>query len=480
MKIINTLKINLIQKGMIVLVLFALMASGCEKYLNIPIPTGQIAGDAIWSSNATAGSVLSGIYTNMVTGAYASGSSGTGYTTSLYADELANINPSNTGIQAYYTNQLISSNVPIWTPVYKDIYSTNAAIQGLTGSTATLTNKNQYLGEAYFCRAWLYFNLVNLFGDVPLTLTTDYKINNGMSRTPQAQVNALIISDLKNAESLLATDYRDANGVVTAVKARPNKLAAQALLARVYLYQKQWADAEAKANAVIGNTSLKLTLPAQTFLAASTETIWGLTPVGTGFVSDWGIYNNGMPSTIPAGKTITSYGPNVVLSNSALAAFESNDARFINWVRQTVDPSTNQTYNFPNKYKSNTNGVESLVILRLAEQYLIRAEARAMQNNVQGAQADINVIRTRANLGATTATDQTSLLAAIVKERRDELFSEQGMRFFDLKRTGTIDAVMNAVAPSKGAVWNPQLAVWPVPNSEILADPNLKQNPGYN
>jgi hypothetical protein len=114
--------------------------------------------------------------------------------------------------------------------------------------------------------------------------------------------------------------------------------------------------------------------------------------------------------------------------------------------------------------------------LRLAEQYLIRGEARAHQNNVQGAQEDLNIIRSRAGLGATTANDESSLLAVIETERQVELFAEWGHRWFDLKRTGRADAVLSL---EKAPNWQSTDRLYPIPFEEIKINPSLTQNPGY-
>ncbi|HEY4197438.1 MAG TPA: RagB/SusD family nutrient uptake outer membrane protein, partial [Mucilaginibacter sp.] len=117
---------------------------------------------------------------------------------------------------------------------------------------------------------------------------------------------------------------------------------------------------------------------------------------------------------------------------------------------------------------------------RLAEQYLIRAEARSQEGNVSGAQSDLNVIRNRAGLANTTASTQTTLLTAILHERQVEMFTEWGHRWLDLKRTGTVDAVMSLVLPAKGGGgWNPNMALMPLPLGDLQADQNLTQNPGY-
>ena len=118
------------------------------------------------------------------------------------------------------------------------------------------------------------------------------------------------------------------------------------------------------------------------------------------------------------------------------------------------------------------------MVLRFAELYLIRAEARAQQNKLTGANSaasDINVIRTRAGLSNTTATTQAALLLAVEKERQVELFTEWGHRWFDLRRTGRIDAVLSAVKPT----WKPTAALFPIPYLEIQRNPLLTQNNGY-
>jgi hypothetical protein len=133
-----------------------------------------------------------------------------------------------------------------------------------------------------------------------------------------------------------------------------------------------------------------------------------------------------------------------------------------------------------------TKMTEYFMVLRLGEQYLIRAEARAKQGNIGGAQSDLNVIRNRAGLPNTTASDEASLITAILKERRVELFCEWGHRWFDLKRLGKIDEVMNIVTPikSNGTVqWQSYKALYPLPLGDLfinnIQNPYLTQNPGY-
>lgn len=136
---------------------------------------------------------------------------------------------------------------------------------------------------------------------------------------------------------------------------------------------------------------------------------------------------------------------------------------------------------FPIQIQNPTNSAgnisEYYTPLRLAEQYLIRAEARANQDNLNGAVDDLNVIRKRAVLTTLlNSLTQAQVLAAVAQENRIEFFAEWGHRWLDLKRTGQADAVLGSL---KGSNWQTTDQLYPIPISEILRDPNLEQNPGY-
>jgi starch-binding outer membrane protein, SusD/RagB family len=155
-------------------------------------------------------------------------------------------------------------------------------------------------------------------------------------------------------------------------------------------------------------------------------------------------------------------------------SFETGDNRKSSWTA-----FSGGAY-FPFKYKNAaaTTGAnaEYFIGLRLADQYLIRAEAEVKQDDLAGATADINAIRSRAGLPGTRASTADSLLAAVIHERRVELFTEWGDRFLDLKRTGQLNTVMSADKPT---TWKPTAALLPIPFYETSNDPNLTQNPGY-
>lgn len=464
-------------KAIILLLAASVALAGCQKYLNnSELPAGTIAGtDAYVSDNS-----VSAIVTGCINSLNSNGPTGLGQLGGLYADEMTAMpnSTSNTPIQQASSDNIAAANINFWTPAYSKIYAINLAIEGINATPAKLYFKNQWLGESYFLRAFNYYYLTNLYGDAAIALTSDFNINKNLSRASQSAVNQQIIADLLAAKSMLSTDFTSGYGVVTSDRARPNRYAAEALLAKMYLVTNDWQNAAAMADSVISNTTaFKLVAPASVFLTNSQETIWALATTNDVATSEYALYNNAMPAvsvTDPVKLNVFCQ-----LTNSLRLSFEANDARYTNWVRSTLYTgiTPNATYYFVNKYKSSVAGTERPIVFRLAEMYLVRAEARAQLNNLSGAQADINVIRMRAGLPNTTASTQKDVLAAVAQERRVELFTEMGNRFFDLKRTGALDATMLALKGS--TVWTSFRQFWPIPITEITYDPNLVQTPGY-
>jgi hypothetical protein len=308
-----------------------------------------------------------------------------------------------------------------------------------------------------------------------------------------------MVADLSDAQAKLNANYVDIDdSTVTTERVRPIKGAAAALLARVYLYMQKYDSAEAMASQVISNPlySLCSNLSAATgepyvFEKNSPEAIWQLaTPVPQSYFTLDGefLILTSAPSAYSSGNSNTT-------SPQLMNSFEPNDQRQTQWIGMYTDPSApTVSYSFPYKYQSHDVAVtadnpgaatEYVMVLRLAEQYLIRAEARARQGKLPDAISDLNVIRTRGmNLPVYSGsiTDQGAVVAAILHERQVELFSEWGNRWFDLKRTGQLDAVMggpSGVAQAKGGSWVSTDQLFPIPQAEILNDAHIKQNSGY-
>src|SRR5690606_11150404 len=206
------------------------------------------------------------------------------------------------------------------------------------------------------------------------------------------------------------------------------------------------------------------------FLAGSVEVIWQLLPVRSG-----GFETTEGMQFVPYTNTVI---PNYPISNQLLNSFASNDKRKTAWLDSNV--VNNEVYFFPYKYKVRNSGnpipSENYSLFRLGEQYLIRAEARVMQNNLPGGMADINVVRQRAGLSDTASPDQSTLLNLIIEERRKELFCEWGHRWFDMKRTNSADEILSII---KAPNWQATDQLLPIPFREIQLNPHLLQNPGY-
>ncbi len=444
------------------------IGTACKKYVEIPPPENQLVSQLVFADDKTATASVIGLYATM--NAY----------NSSFANYMANLMPSMSADDMYYSlssatfnefrdNNLATSNSYVarfWEPVYSYIYHANSLIEGLTtADNVSAGLKKQLLGEAYFLRAFYYFYLVNFFGDVPLILNTDYKVNTSLPRTAADKVYASVVSDLLIAQDNLADNYPSTERI------RANKAAATTLLARTYLYLKQWDKAEAEASKVIADTRYSLLTDLNgVFLKNSSETILQFQSINksTAGVNTWEGF-----SIVPAAVGGRAY---YNMHDKLLAAFDATDKRKTNWTNTYV--LTGVTYYYPYKYKIRTKTTvdEYSMVLRLAELYLIRAEARAQQNKLTEAKADIDAIRARAGIG-TTASGLTkeAYLLIIENERWKELFTEWGHRWLDLKRTGR---ALTVLKPYKPDLTETDL-LFPIPTSAMLTNPNLTQNAGY-
>lgn len=451
-----------------------LLNSGCKKFVEVESPRNQLVTEKTFSNDGTATSAVVGLYNRMMnTNLYFMNGALSVYL-GLSSDELYNTS-SNTDVDQFTNNSLLANNGIIksnfWSEAYSRIYHANAIIEGLDKSkTLTDSVRRQLKGEALFVRALFYFYMVNLFGDLPLVMSTDYEYNSKLARSPAAEIYTQIITDLTSAQTLLPAYYLT-TGSFLKDRVRANKWAAKALLARVYLFKKDWANAEAMASDVIASGLFSLESLDNIFLAASPgEAILQFLPAAS---SSRNSAEGG--AFIPSSNSVK---PPYVITPSLLNSFEPNDGRRKKWIDSSKVGNPQTTYYYPKKYKvrSATAKTEYEMILRLAEQYLIRAEARAEQNNITGSRSDLNRIRNRAGLPDTDASDQGALLVAIEKERRMEFFAECGHRWLDLKRYGKMDAVLSGV---KGSNWQVTDALYPVPITEIQIHPLLTQNTGY-
>ncbi|HEX4849492.1 MAG TPA: RagB/SusD family nutrient uptake outer membrane protein, partial [Puia sp.] len=457
---------------LLLVIIFVLVLSACKKFVEIPPPITELTTSSVFESDAKADEAMLGIYSGImenVTGYSSGGMQSFTTLSALSSDEMINYYLQ-AGMPEFYLNQLTISNptnLALWNATYNNIYQVNAILEGIQSSNGmTIATRQRIEGEARFLRAFFYFYLVNYWGDIPFTSSTDYQANSKLSRKAISEVYASMEKDLQVAVQNLPDDY-----IMNGERIRPNKGAAEALMARVNLFEGNWAAAESYASLVINNSGYyQLDSNLQdVFLMNSSEAIWQLMPVVPYYNSSEGF------------NFILLEMPQLVsLSNQLVNAFEPGDLRRAGWI-DSIDAG-GQLYYFPYKYKIKGGNVsdpllEYTMVLRLAEQYLIRAEARARLSNFIGAQEDLNIIRHRAGLLNTSANDLNSLLIAIEHERQVELFTEWGgFRWLDLKRMGRADAVLG---PIKAGNWQPDDTLYPIPEHEIQNDPFLTQNPGY-
>lgn len=456
-----------------VLLFLLLLVTGlgaCNKLLEVPAPPNEIAiGDA-FNDSSSALSAIAGIYNEMASHTDFEWC-GLSFYTSRSADDVAGTDPFDqfAADSLSYINYDLGA---VWTEGFHSLFTINICLSGLQSSKGLSAGLHRQLqGEALFCRAFVYFYLVNLWGDaVPLLTTPDVDLNQAAGSVPRQKIYDQMIADLLQAQGLLTSAYAGAGRV------RPNLMAVNALLARIYLYQGRMADAINQSGSVIGsNLYTPLPAPADAFLKSSREAIWQLLPsTGAsmyGAVGDAGLYQSS----------------DIHLTPQLVGAFDSGDLRRQAWV--TEKSYTGATYTTASKYKDKgfygyTAPSEYYIVLRLAEQYLIRAEANARLGNVGAAIADINVIRARAGLAdLPSSLTAAQCLSALEHERRVELFTEWGHRWLDLRRWPGVggsavtraDEVLGGVKPD----WQPTDTWYPVPRAELQLNSFLIQNSGY-
>lgn len=446
----------------------------CKKLVDVPKSSNLVLSKDVFATNETATSAVLGLYNKMVALNLSMSNGGLTIYSALSADELYNPAP-HTNYDPFSLNNIPPNNGIIynnfWNTGYKNIYHANAILEGLNNST-TLNNvvKNQLIGETLVIRALYFFYLTNLYGDVPLVMTTSFEKNAVMARTAKEVVTEQLITDLKTATELLPSTY------ASTLRARVNSFTARSLLARVYLYKRDWNNAEIESTGVIssGIYSLESELN-KTFTSSSKETIWQVVRENLNTAE--------AAVLIPVSATVL---PGLALRENLLNSFELGDQRKSSWT--AVNIINNQRYYYPYKYKirSGITVGECLIVFRLAEQYLIRAEARAEQGDLRGAILDLNILRTRSRAPVTAEISnplpdlasemvKSSVLDAVYKERSNELFCEWGHRWFDLKRTAMANAVLSKLKPT----WKTHAQLYPIPFEETQINIFLTQNSGY-
>lgn len=459
----------------IIVISLYLLHTSCEDFVSVDVPDYKIISKTVFGNDITANSAVEGIYNELFKADFSNGNFRSVTMLAGLSGDNLRTTALNYALIEFDENEILNTNsynLDLWSSAYKIIYMCNAVLDGLQMSEGVTTKmKDKLMAEARFVRAFVYFYLVNLYGDVPLIQTTDYRENAQASRNTTPEVYELIIDDLKSAVAVLDITFDNAE------RLRANKFTAMALLARTYLFVEDWENAEAFSNQVIDSSDNYTLLENlnEVFLVNSKESIWQISPAGRGALS---LITNDARIFILTSPPPNSQQP-VALSSEIIDSYDNEDLRLEHWIGKF--DTKNQSFYYPLKYKNNRQGIitEHTMVMRLAEQYLIRAEARAQMGKLTESIADLNKIRKRANLqfipDSAPEIGKEALLDSITKERNRELFSEWGHRWLDLKRTGKATEVLS----NKKSSWQVTDLLYPIPDDEINKNPNLTQNDGY-
>ncbi|MCE6991095.1 RagB/SusD family nutrient uptake outer membrane protein [Dyadobacter sp. CY323] len=390
------------------------------------------------------------------------------------------------------TYQPVTTNVSSgWNSMYHAIADCNAILDRIGPVTMAEANRSRYIAEAKFIRALMYFNLVRMYGGVPLILKqieTEAEAYTYI-RSTEAEVYAQIEKDLAGAETVLPLRYG------TADVGRATAGAAKALLGKVYLQQKKWVPAESKLAEVIALDVYKILPTVNAVFGVgndnNAEIIFSIQYLGGGFGEGNSFAHAFAPQT--SGSSIVS----VVASSTNIGtqdlydSFAAGDLRrdaFLGVFQNGKNPNI---YYWAKKFVYNINqqneGSNDWPVIRYADVLLMYAEALNNNNKTTEALTQVNVIRKRAGLPVLAGLSKEATQLAIEAERRAELCFE-GHRWPDLIRWGKEVSTMQAFKAKYTAI-DPLLAnmnvtadkkLLPIPLREINLNPKLTQNPGYN
>jgi len=436
----------------------------CEKLLDVDIPENQIPRNDVFETVQTANAALAELYAGLWNNSPLAGDQ-TGKFLGSYTDDLTYYGSnSTTGLWDIYQNQQIDNNPTIstyWASSYKLIYVANSILEGAEKSVALPENERQRIrGEALLVRSILYYYLQQIFGDIPIVTSTNYQINQSLPKTQSTEILVHLENDVKSSISLLSDNYRSTERII------PNRKVAQLMLAKIYLLQKRWIEAENLLQDITQNTLYQFENDiTKVFLKSGSHILWQLKPKNSG----------------DATKEISTYyftnaaPTGYALSQNLLNIFTIEDKRKSQWIA-AVTVGANTWYR-ADKYKNRTNNInEYSIVFRLEEVYLLLAEALTQQDKLSEAVPFVNQTRLRSNLAPLTLPlNKQSLLNEILLENRKEFFTEMGHRFLDLKRNDRLSDLLTA-KPN----WKNYHQVWPLPQKELLLNPNMNpQNTGY-
>jgi hypothetical protein len=451
-----------------------LVAAGCNSILDVK-PINEVSEDAAITSPAGARAALAGMYDGLQSTGYYGG-------TFVFFGDLSGDDVRHTGTFTTYrladNNQLTADNTTIqglWDAMYRVVGRANVIIARVPTLSSTdpawPAERDQILGEAYFARALTFHNVQTLWGEqassgkgvpIPLVPVSDIPSASQITRATTGEVYTQVLDDLAKAESLMTVSG------ATPDATHGNIGAVRAIRSRVYLFQQNWAGAEAQAESVaVMGYALDSDYGAMLNDGYGNEAIFVLDFTAVDFQLLGYYYRakgaaGGRREIGPTTTFIQQYSPGFVSGNPA--SFVTTDLRGLH------DIKFQGTTVSGGKWETGIGG-EDYHVIRFAEVLLNKAEAEAQQGKLAEADSAVNAVRARAGLAPLNLVTlgQPAAIDAILQERRLELAFE-GHRWPDLVRTGRAVGVLGIPAFQ---------TLYPIPRGELDVAPGLTQNTGY-
>ena len=474
--------------SLIAMLVVVLTLSSCKKFLELT-PGAQISTENFYNKKAD--------FDNALLGAYATQRGLYSTSNSLYQTELATDNAeiswsSPTPQMQFDQNALTPTDAQVrstWNTCLYSIAQCNTILGRIDQVDFDAASKDRIKGETKFLRAFSYFYLVRLFGNVPVS-DKEFKspeeiLAADLTLQPKEKVYEIIVSDLTSAETLLPA-------ALNSDKTKASRATVKTLLGKVYLTQHDYAKAAAKLKEVIDLNQYSLVPSYKTLFTNGNnnlaESIYEIE-----YVSGKSLGNNYSAVFTPAITSMAIFPNNlqgsgrIVPTLDLIKSYEAGDTRKAVSVSDSVLLINGQKsyarygLKFVDfKAVDLADGTVSYLVLRYADVLLMYAEALNELNSTSAALDYIKPTRARAGLAALPALDQAATRLALEKERRVE-FLYEGHRWFDLVRTGRARAVLNAHYASQGLNFSVEdfELILPIPQNEIDLNPAVKQNTGY-
>jgi len=437
------------------------------------VPKNEVDEEFAISDLKGAQAAVAGLYNQLQNGTYY----GSNF---LIMSEMASDQGQSIGTWDFYremdTYQISTGNTEngnFYSRAYKTIFVANsilAKVPGITGITEE--QKNIMYGHAHFVRALAYFDLTRVYGGVPnvvgtlgvalVSATTPGVIEYPSRSTLQESY------DFVEADLLKALDFLPE----TSVRSQASKGAARALLSRLYLYLNKNAEVINYTTQVINDVTRYQLVPNFTDIFNSKLTSESIFELTYSTADQSSIRNWYYPTTAGGRGDLASQNSFVQIAKA-----DPND------VRGTLFALASPNVYYPTKFGKTAGNIDNIPVLRIAEMYLNRAEARAKVGvDLPGAIQDLNTVRTRSKAAALNLVGQQAILEAIWEEQQLE-FAYEGHSFFDLVRTGKATTrIVNTPrlnAPTNISFTDINRALFPIPLFEVNANKNIVQNEAY-